>query len=78
MRKLLERSWANRVSPAKARGIACAIAFHEKADRSQVRSSLLRRDTVAMLPFALSRSDSSLGAGWAFSLQPVELISGEV
>jgi hypothetical protein len=28
--------------------------------------------TVAMLPFALSRSDSfSLGAGWAFWLQPV-------
>ncbi len=27
-----------------------------------------------MLPFALSRSDSfSLGAGWAFSLQPVLL-----
>ena len=24
-----------------------------------------------MLPFALSRSDSSLGAGWAFSIQPV-------
>ena len=57
------------------------MAFHEKAGRSQVDSSLAwlnkvcfsrRVATVAMLPFALSRSDFiSLGAGWAFSLQPV-------
>ena len=45
---------------------ACAMAFHEKAGRSQVESCLasLNNDfffrrvaTVAMLPFALSRSD---------------------
>jgi hypothetical protein len=57
--------------------------FHEKAGRSQVDSCLasLNNDffsrrvaTVAMLPFALSRSDLfSLGAGWAFSFQPVLL-----
>jgi len=56
------------------------MAFHEKAGRSQVGSflffieelSLCRVAAVAMLPFALSRSDSfSLGACWAFSLQPV-------
>ena len=56
-------------------------AFHEKAGRSQVDSSLAwlnkvwfsrRVAAVAMLPSALSRSDSfSLGACWAFSLQPV-------
>jgi len=57
------------------------IAFHEKAGRSQVDSSLAslsqvlfsrRVAAVAMLPSALSRSDSfSLGASWAFSVQPV-------
>jgi len=46
--------------------ITGVIAFHEKAGRSQVDSFLLsirnvcigRVATVAMLPFALSRSDS--------------------
>ena len=56
------------------------MAFHEKAGRSQVDSflffieelSFCRVATVAMLPSALSRSDFiSLGACWAFSLQPV-------
>jgi len=55
------------------------IAFHEKAGQSQVRSScfldkvflIAEFATVAMLPFALSRSDPSLGAVWAFSVQPV-------
>jgi hypothetical protein len=48
-------------------GVLSQIAFHEKAGRSQVdslgfsldKSSFFRRvATVAMLPFALSRSDS--------------------
>jgi len=56
------------------------IAFHEKAGRSQVEFFILRATLSlfcplaadAMLPFALFVSDSfSLGAGWAFSLQPV-------
>ena len=61
--------------------VLSVIAFHEKAGRSQVSSFAFFMDkvflraefaTVAMLPFALSRSDSfSLGAGWAFWLQPV-------
>ena len=60
-----------------------AFHFHEKAGRSQVDSSLAslnkvlfsrRVAAVAMLPSALSRSDSySLGACWAFSFQPVLL-----
>ena len=59
------------------------IAFHEKAGRSQVGSFALSLDkvflsaesvTVAILPSALSMSDFvSLGASWAFSLQPVLL-----
>src|SRR5689334_6331181 len=57
-----------------------AMAFHEKASRSQVSSfafsldkvfSLCRVATDAILPSALSMSDFSLGASWAFSLQPV-------
>src|SRR5690242_6369192 len=56
------------------------IAFHEKAGRSQVGSFLVLLDkvffscrvaTVAMLPSALCVSDHSLGACWAFSVQPV-------
>jgi hypothetical protein len=57
------------------------MAFHEKAGRSQVSSFFILLDkgfsrakwtTVAMLPSALSRSDSfPLGACWAFSVQPV-------
>jgi hypothetical protein len=57
------------------------MAFHEKAGRSQVDSSRAslnkgffsrRVAAVARLPSALSRSDFiSLGACWAFSLQPV-------
>src|SRR5436853_7891333 len=56
------------------------IAFHEKAGRSQVGSfvffirqgfSPAELATVAMLPSALCVSDHSLGACWAFSLQPV-------
>jgi len=55
-------------------------AFHEKAGRSQVDWFLILLEivspaelaTVAMLPSALSRSESfSLGACWAFSFQPV-------
>jgi hypothetical protein len=55
-------------------------AFHEKAGRSQVDSFLILLEmvspaelaTVAMLPSALSRSESfSLRACWAFSFQPV-------
>ena len=62
------------------------MAFHEKAGRSQGNSGFISEflvfsqtkffpaelATVAMLPSALSRSDSSsLGACWAFSFQPV-------
>jgi len=55
-------------------------AFHEKAGRSQVNSCFILLDTlflfrplaaVAMLPSALSRRMVSLGACWAFSIQPV-------
>jgi hypothetical protein len=61
---------------------ACVIAFHEKAGRSQVDSLIFSVDKVfsrrvaadAILPSALSMSDViSLGASWAFSLQPVLL-----
>jgi hypothetical protein len=61
-------------------GSLSEIAFHEKAGRSQVEFFILRATLSlfcplaadAMLPFALFVSDSfSLGAGWAFSLQPV-------
>jgi hypothetical protein len=57
------------------------IAFHEKAGRSQVGSAVFSLDKVlfspaesaaaAILPSALSMSDFSLGASWAFSFQPV-------
>ena len=55
------------------------IAFHQKASRSQVgsgcfysaRFSLGQVASVATLPCALLVSDHSLGASWAFSLQPV-------
>ena len=53
-------------------------AFHVKAGRSQVDFFagwnivfLLLSGPVAMLRSALSRSDFSLGACWAFSVQPV-------
>src|SRR5436305_6853305 len=62
-------------------GVLSVTAFHEKAGRSQVSSFFILLDkgfsraewtTVAMLPSALSRSDSfPLGACWAFSVQPV-------
>src|SRR5215831_6492699 len=54
-------------------------AFHEKAGRSQVGwwgffvdmgLTLPSGLTDAILPSALLMSDSSLGASWAFSLQP--------
>ena len=58
-------------------------AFHERAGRSQVDSFVFSLDTIflfcrvatdAILPSALLVSDlSSLGASWAFSLQPVLL-----
>ncbi len=48
------------------------IAFHEKADRSQVFFSAEFATTVAILPSALfGERLVSLGASWAFSFQPV-------
>ena len=62
-------------------GILSEMAFHEKAGRSQVDSfsfsldkvfsSFRRVATVAILPSALCDERFSLGASWAFSLQPV-------
>ena len=71
----------HQLRPTSCSGSISEIAFHEKAGRSQVDFSLASLNkvfspaelaTVAMLPSALSRSDFiSLGACWAFSLQPV-------
>jgi hypothetical protein len=60
--------------------VLSAIAFHEKAGRSQVNSfwfSLDKLFSPAELPLSppfhphSSMSDFSLGASWVFSLQPV-------
>src|SRR6266478_4811367 len=56
------------------------MAFHEKADRSQVDSFLVSWNIVFLLPRGHCRHASirtleerfvSLGACWAFSVQPV-------
>jgi len=69
-----------RTSSGEQTAQACANAFHEKAGRSQVGwwgffvdmgLTLPSGLTDAILPSALLMSDSSLGASWAFSLQPV-------
>jgi hypothetical protein len=61
-------------------GILSVIAFHEKAGRSQVGSFGFSFDKVFLRPsqplspcfHAHSRGAiDSLGAGWAFSFQPV-------
>jgi hypothetical protein len=61
-------------------GILSAIAFHEKAGRSQVSSLFIWFDKVFLLPSSHCRHASirtleerfvSLGACWASSIQPV-------
>jgi hypothetical protein len=61
---------------------ACEIAFHEKAGWSQVDSCLFLLGTSSSPPSGHCRHASirtleerliSLGAGWAFSVQPVLL-----
>src|SRR5271156_5684793 len=64
-------------------GVLSAIAFHEKAGRSQVDSSLASLSKVLFLPPSghcrhasirtLEERLVSLGACWAFSVQPVLL-----
>ena len=54
-----------------AAGSMSVIAFHEKAGPSQELLFPAELATVAMLPFALSGAVRSLGAHWAFSVQPM-------
>jgi hypothetical protein len=78
---IVDKSVYRSLTPKKAKGKAhsCAIAFHEKAGRSQVGSIVFSLDKVFSCRVSHCRHPSirtlrerfAPGASWVFSFQPV-------